>query len=258
MSLEAGSPISEVQRSVTALESIGRTLDNWILICAIGVAIFLAAEVVFSVLHWRSERQLRPLQEERDRLHATELETLRTAAEEAKAKAVEAQLALEKYKAPRTLTGEQIQTLIEELRPFTGQAYDLSLPKMLEPGAGLDTQLVAVLHKAGWKVQQYRGSGPKGIADPAIAIFSMDLPTTEGTHNISIPQIQIGISEGLVGVLVGFEQGDQLDAHGALLQALFKVGIDARLFPLDRPIKLGAISPRPGPATVHLIIGQKN
>jgi hypothetical protein len=79
-----------------------------------------------------------------------------------------------------------------------------------------------------------------------------------GAHNISIPQIRIGISEDLVGVLIGYEQGDDLAVPGKLLQALWKAGIkDARLFPLDPPIRLGSVPRKPGPATVHLIIGQK-
>jgi hypothetical protein len=45
---------AEVEAAIKVLEDLGRTVDNWVLICAAGVAIFLAAEVVFSVIHWRS------------------------------------------------------------------------------------------------------------------------------------------------------------------------------------------------------------
>jgi hypothetical protein len=41
----------EIEAAISALEVWGRTVDNWVLICAAGVAIFLAAEVVFSVSH---------------------------------------------------------------------------------------------------------------------------------------------------------------------------------------------------------------
>jgi hypothetical protein len=45
----------EVESAITALEALGRTEDNWVLIGAIGVALFIAVEVVFSVAHWRNE-----------------------------------------------------------------------------------------------------------------------------------------------------------------------------------------------------------
>ena len=51
----------EVEVAIRGLESWGRTVDNWVLICAAFVAIFLAAEVIFSVAHWRNENKLRPL-----------------------------------------------------------------------------------------------------------------------------------------------------------------------------------------------------
>jgi hypothetical protein len=74
----------EVDSAITALEAWGRFEDNWVLICAAGVALFLALEVIFSVAHWRNERTLRPLRAEQSRLHATELAELGRTAEEAK------------------------------------------------------------------------------------------------------------------------------------------------------------------------------
>jgi len=74
----------EVDSAITALEVWGRFEDNWVLICAAGVALFLALEVVFSVAHWRNERALRPLRTEQSRLHAIELAELGRTAEEAK------------------------------------------------------------------------------------------------------------------------------------------------------------------------------
>ena len=41
----------EVEAAINALEAWGRTIDLWVMICAIGVAIFLLGEVIFSVAH---------------------------------------------------------------------------------------------------------------------------------------------------------------------------------------------------------------
>jgi len=81
----------EVEVAIRALEGWSRTIDNWVLICAAGVAIFLAAEVVFSVVHWRNENRLRPLRVTQAQLHADELvrlnnDTARLSAEAESAK----------------------------------------------------------------------------------------------------------------------------------------------------------------------------
>jgi hypothetical protein len=80
-----------------------------------------------------------------ERISANEAATKKAIAESdvAKADAAKAQLALEKYKAPRILTGEQLHAIADKLRPLAGQAYDLSLPVMMEPGAGLHTELAS-------------------------------------------------------------------------------------------------------------------
>jgi phage-related minor tail protein len=68
---------------------------------------------------------------------------------EANARAVEAQLALEKFKAPRLLTPEQRRTITEKLRPFAGMRVAIApSPESFEAGM-LAEQLVEVLKSAG-------------------------------------------------------------------------------------------------------------
>ncbi len=55
-----------------------------------------------------------------ERISANEAET-----ERAKAEALKAQLALEQFKAPRSLTDEQIARIIEKTRPFAGQRFGI-------------------------------------------------------------------------------------------------------------------------------------
>jgi hypothetical protein len=54
---------------------------------------------------------------------ATEAETARAAIAEANARALEAKVELEKYRAPRSLTDEQVARIREKVRPFSGQVF---------------------------------------------------------------------------------------------------------------------------------------
>jgi hypothetical protein len=54
---------------------------------------------------------------------ATEAETARAAIAEANVRALEANVELEKYRAPRSLTDEQMARIREKVRPFAGQVF---------------------------------------------------------------------------------------------------------------------------------------
>lgn len=139
-----------VEAAITALEATGRTIDNWVLIFAAGVAICLTVEVVFSVAHWQNEKRLRSLRAELARIHTEELTNLKTVAEEAKARAKEAELALEKFKAPRTLTPVQRDKIIESLKPFGKVQFDMAV----DGAEAIDFAILVaerVLAKANWQ-----------------------------------------------------------------------------------------------------------
>jgi hypothetical protein len=103
----------ELEATIAAFEISGRTIDNWILIFAVGVALCLSAEVVFSVAHWGNEQKLRPLRALQSQLHENELaklaaETARlsTEGDVARKETAEAKLQLEQLKkqvGPRNL-----------------------------------------------------------------------------------------------------------------------------------------------------------
>lgn len=80
-----------------------------------------------------------------------ESDVARKGAAEANARALEAQLALEEFKAPRNLTDEQTQEVADMVRPFTSQVFQvLTYWEMKEPLA-LTNQIYAALNIAGWK-----------------------------------------------------------------------------------------------------------
>jgi hypothetical protein len=78
----------------------------------------------------------------------------------ANARAAEAQLALEKFKAPRLLNPDAIQRIVEQLKPFSGSVFDAGIgPKGdPEPTAFL-RGLTAALTAAGWKFVPWTGEG---------------------------------------------------------------------------------------------------
>ncbi len=83
-----------------------------------------------------------------------ESDTARRGAAEANARALEAQLALEQFKAPRVLTDEQVQKIADRLKPFSGQEFGI-IPywEMKEPLA-FANRIYTPLELAGWKYIQ--------------------------------------------------------------------------------------------------------
>jgi hypothetical protein len=165
---------------------------------------------------------------------------------------------LAKIKAPRSLTGEQIELLATKLRSLAGQMYDLTLPHMLEPGAGIHTQLMAALKMADWQLQSMKVA-PLGTLmelNPITASFAFDIPPE--TPISQYPKIGVAVSDMFVGIHLGFEAGDSIIAHTALIEALRAVDTEAHLLALGQVILGKVIPPKASPTIVHIIIGRKN
>lgn len=89
-----------------------------------------------------------------ERISANEAETARSIAESDKAKvaALTAQLELEKFKAPRSLTNDQLTRLRERLRPFAGQQFGMITYWNVKEPTDFTKQLGEdALIAAGWK-----------------------------------------------------------------------------------------------------------
>jgi hypothetical protein len=144
----------EVETSIGALEAWGRTIDFWVLICAVGVAILLFGQVVFSVARWLNDKKLTPLRAEQSRLHEVELAQLRVVAADAQKDAATAnerakasdlkieqlrsdnlkqEVTLEKERSarlamldqlkPRDITRKQMATIVDAVRGHIGTVY---------------------------------------------------------------------------------------------------------------------------------------
>jgi hypothetical protein len=80
-----------------------------------------------------------------------EMARLSVSAAEANARAKEAELALEKLKAPRTLGPERKQYVTAATAPFRGQRYKVAISQGADDGLAFWESLYVALEKAGWE-----------------------------------------------------------------------------------------------------------
>jgi hypothetical protein len=122
------------------------------------VAIGVIGESVTGFLHWRRSGQLQ-------RIQATEILTLQGAIADANARALEAQEALEKYKAPRKLSPEQQAAITEQMRPYAGTVFTMGAFNDTEP-IDLMQQIDRALLDAGWKETEWKSGGNLALSRP--------------------------------------------------------------------------------------------
>jgi hypothetical protein len=111
-----------------------------------------------------------------ERIASLELETARAneeiskanmGAAEATARALEAQVALEKLRTPRALDANKQSRIAEKIKPFAGVPFDVALQPDPEP-IGLLSQIISALEAGGWKQRNWSNStgvifnGPNG------------------------------------------------------------------------------------------------
>jgi len=120
---------------------------------------------------------------ERDRTESAERvaslvvqgDRLRKDTAEANARAMEAQLALEKFKAPRSLSAEQQDRIATKVRPFGSIPFDFAVQTDPE-SINLMEQISASLESAGWIRKPWKDGGviftPQGKPPAGIVSFS--------------------------------------------------------------------------------------
>ena len=221
-----------VDAAIATLETWGRVVDNWVLICAAGVAIFLAAEVVFSVSHWLNERNLRPLRVLQSDFHAKELIALGKSADEAKERAAKAELALEKFRAPRTLSRDEEAAITAEMKTFTRTPLVFGVFQEPEAFALLD-QISRTLTQAGWIEQEWKSGG--------------DIVVTRGGGH------PIAGYTFVTGVYVQADASHAAD-FGPIVEKLAKLLSDAGI---QAKAEVGRMSPNTNNDAIKILIGQK-
>ena len=176
-------------------------------------------------------------------------ETAKAEAAEATVRAKEAQLALEKYKAPRNLTLDQVGAIVEKLRPYGPIAYDIAQPKMLETGSMLTTELIHVFTTLGWELRPYHGPLP---TDPMTANLIGGVPNVS-REDKTTHKYRMGITSGLIGMEFTFDA--RFHTGWKIADDLFWLFHSYGLEAIARPTMPDPTAPADD--TLHIAIGSK-
>ena len=178
--------VSEIHSLTVRTQDLSRAVDHWntAMICALVFAAFAAIAVVVTTwivltrakqladveekLSTSKEKQLALDLRDRDLKIAelgkkaadseTKAESFRLdiakaneSAAQARARAIEANLELEKLKAPRSLTGEQSARIANRLKEFAGQEFDVTPYWDSPESLKFANQIADSLIRAGWQ-----------------------------------------------------------------------------------------------------------
>jgi hypothetical protein len=216
------------------------SLANWSYLISGALAIaFTATALGASWVMWRTSTEI---SDEKDRQFArfqTEAKertaTLEQETARANAKALEAQLALEKFKSPRTLSLPQKATITGKLSHFKGIKFDMSALVGDPEALTLVGPIVDALKAAEWEWVEF--NPPNG---PFMTVYSVP-----GLPNIG----QIAWTN--VIILVGQAKStDYGDAAKVLAEVLNDANINAHFQVGDRP-------DIPNHDTIHVLVGRK-
>jgi hypothetical protein len=160
-------------------------IANWFFVASLVVGVVSTVLIIWMAgvkeAYWEKDRT-----ESAERVVSLTVQgdQLRKDTAEANARAAEAKLALEKFKAPRSL--KQPKSVVEKLKPFAGMPFDVALN--IEPEViSLMDQITLSLREAGWVW--------RNLADTnGIQFGRTDLPTM-GIIAVSGVLIQIAESK---------------------------------------------------------------
>jgi hypothetical protein len=199
-----------------ALEALISRLEIRAVIFGVIVGIGVAGEAVYGFRIWWNNRKLRRLQDEENlalQLKVSEFqqkaESFRLDIARANERAAEAQLALEKFKAWRTINADDQKQMVKSLRAFKGTPFSLSTAGQPEP-ISLVQLVRSILRQAEWT----------------------QLPAPWGTNFLgdSMPSISVNVEthSGIILFVNPSRLHDWGAAAGILKQLLEKQGFDTR------------------------------
>jgi hypothetical protein len=133
-------------------------------------------------------------------------------AAQATARALEAQLALEKFKAPRTLTPEQRDRIVDKLKQFSGTEYDITISEYEPEILDFVLTLELVLSTAGWTELDWKGTGEALIRGGEKALIR---------EGVAVTNVLIGVQTDQPPELFKFALAlsDALEAEGVTATA---------------------------------------
>lgn len=219
------------------LETSLSTLDVWLIIFGVFVAIGVVGESVVGFLHWRRGNELQALQTAENLAQQKDIARLSAETATAEQHAAEANLALARFKAPRTLNAEQRKRIADEVKAFAGTTYDEGVGPINDPEPQFLLDAIGgVLREAGWR--------------------QIDWQTSEyimGLRRVGQPVVG-GVS--VTNVIVEYPPDNKRlsEAATALAAALIAEGIAAGAIASDG---LGGGGINTNPNTIHVMVGRK-
>jgi hypothetical protein len=169
---------------------------------------------------------------ERIAVLSTQAEQLHKDTAEANARALEARVELEKFRAPRTLSAAQQARLAEQMKPFVGVRFDGAWASLDVEIDSFFTTLEDALKKAGWVSVSFVGGG---------IIYGRDARSSVGMANA-------------FGVVINIDPAknpELMPAAYGLFLALLQEGIGVVFQP-----KVGFTSANAD--TIHILVGTKH
>jgi hypothetical protein len=220
-------PFSEMSLATASL--VGTTA-NWVLLASL-VGGVLSTFVIVKTSdvkeeHWAEDR--RHSNEKMAEL-GTQAEQLRKSTAEANARAAEAQLALEKFKAPRTISPEGQRRISAKIGAFPGQEYQGAVASALNDGLLFWEAIHKTLAGAKWTFV-----APSGLA-----------------HGDPPAVIPISAAPGLLVAFAPEAKPNVSAAAKVLADALAEEGFDARA----ASAMFGEMAQRP--TMIMVVIGAK-
>jgi hypothetical protein len=206
--------------------------ESWLSTIAAAKLIAAALVALGVVIEFGSDWVARPFEKTVNDARALELATLRNETAAATQRAAEANREVAELKGPRNLTQNQTEHILWVLNQYGGggRPYDLSVPKMLEPGSFLDNQLIATLAKAGWELRSMKGDVSKRVLGHTARWLSLSETISEKERDeiASRNDVFVGVNDGVIGVIVTIDpsvQTELKDAARGLSAALSDDGI---------------------------------
>lgn len=223
----------------SALEIALRTHKNIFLGYMCWLAVAAIATLLFSWALWKSTNRRQEAAKTEADLRVLKVEETvaesKKATAEAIARAAEAQLALEQFKAPRTLTPEQRGRIVDKLKQFSGTEYDITVSSLDPEILDFVFTLELVLSTAGWTELDWKGTGETLI------------------RGGKQPLVRLGVSATNVLIGVHLDQSPKLfDFALALSDAIEAEGVTATAKRI-----IGHEMSSTNANAIHLMIGRK-
>jgi hypothetical protein len=236
-----------------SLEAAMNGYEKWLIFFGILVAIGVIGESIFGFLQFRRSGQLHDVQRAENLLlqqqvadaqkqaadsskylaeanrRAADAQTQAAAAEK---QAADSKLALERFKAPRHLSPQQMETIIETARHAAGTAFTLGVYNDKE-SIDLMGQISQALIGAGWKESSWSGGG--------------DLVLNRGADHPNAGYVMV---DGL------YVQADSSEA-AKLAPVVQKLSVALEYVGLATKAEIGHLPENDNKSAVRILVGKK-